>query len=299
MTKAKGDRSAGLVDYLSEAFRFRWNLLFFLGASLAGVISPAPDVAIPVILAGELLYLIGLTSIPRFRAAVDAKVHARNKQKKSNKSKLSPASRTLSELMDELSAESRERFLSLRKRCLDMQRIARGVRGESRQKNEADEVRTPALDRLLWVFLKLLRSQQSLSRFLSTTDEQAIQGRLKQLVTRREALSEATDERLLRSLVDDIATTELRLDNYRKAEKNAEFVDVELDRIEGKIQALTEVMVSHQDPDYISSQVDSVAESMKHTEEAIQELNSITGLRDELDSTPEILDTEIYQTEAS
>ncbi len=299
MTKEKGDQSAGLLDYLSEAFRFRWNLLFFLGASVAGAISPVANVAIPVILAGELLYLTGLISIPRFRAAVDAKVHARNRRKRSHKSQVSPASRTLSELLDNLSADLRERFLKLRKRCLDMQGIAQGVRGESSRRNEADEVRTPALDRLLWVFLKLLRSQQSLSRFLTTTDEDAIQARLEQLGVRREALTEASDERLRRSLVDDIATTELRLDNYRKAEKNAEFVDVELDRIEGKIQALTEVMVSNQDPDYISSQVDSVAESMKHTEEAIRELNSITGLRDELDSTPEILESEIYLPEVA
>ena len=47
--------------------------------------------------------------------------------------------------------------------------------------------------------------------------------------------------------------------------------------------------ISHQDPDYISSQVASVAESMAHTEEAIRELNAITGLADGMDVAPPIL----------
>ena len=68
---------------------------------------------------------------------------------------------------------------------------------------------------------------------------------------------------------------------------------VELDRIEGKIQALTEMSVSHQDSEYISSQVDSVAESMTHTEDAIRELNNITGLNDQLNEAPAILNANL------
>ena len=71
---------------------------------------------------------------------------------------------------------------------------------------------------------------------------------------------------------------ELRLDNYGRAKKNAEFVTIELDRIEGKIQALAEMAVNRQDPDFLSSQVDSAAESMRQTEKAVSELQHLTGL---------------------
>jgi DNA-binding FrmR family transcriptional regulator len=70
---------------------------------------------------------------------------------------------------------------------------------------------------------------------------------------------------------------------------------IELDRIEGKIQALTEMSVSNQDPDYISSQVDSVADSMAQTEEAIRDLQYITGLSDDMESAPEILETNLAE----
>lgn len=281
-----------MLDYLKEAFLFRWNLLLFLGGAAAAAISPVPDALLPLVGAVELAYLAGLTAIPRFRAAIDAKVHARNKEALVQKTQTSAAV-TLQEMMAALSPEARGRFQKLRDRCIEMQRIAHGVRGAAGARGEADKIRTPALDRLLWVFLRSLRSQQAMSRFLATTDEDAIQARLEELEQRSKAAKEKGDERIARSLVDDVATTRLRLDNYRKAESNAEFLAVELDRIEGKIQALTELMISTQDPDFISSQVDSVAESMKHTEEAIQELNSITGLRDELESTPEILEAPI------
>ncbi len=97
---------------------------------------------------------------------------------------------------------------------------------------------------------------------------------------------------MIRSLQDSVAVNELRLENYRKAKKNAEFVAIELDRIEGKIQVLTETAVNRQDPDFLSSQVDSVAESMRQTEKAMGELQHITGLSDELEEPPAILDTD-------
>src|SRR4051795_12273695 len=67
---------AGMPDYLKEAFLFRWNLLLFLGGTAAATLMPANSVFVPLVMAGELTYLAGLISIPRFRAAIDAKVHA-------------------------------------------------------------------------------------------------------------------------------------------------------------------------------------------------------------------------------
>src|SRR5215467_3484356 len=67
---------AGMADYLKEAFLFRWNLLFFLGGTAAAAMTPLAPVLLPLLAAGELTYLTGLVSIPRFRAAIDAKVHA-------------------------------------------------------------------------------------------------------------------------------------------------------------------------------------------------------------------------------
>ena len=72
---------ASLKDYLKEAFLFRWNLLFFLGGVAGAALTPLPGVLLPLVAAGELTYLAGLIRMPRFRAAIDAKVHGQGRQK--------------------------------------------------------------------------------------------------------------------------------------------------------------------------------------------------------------------------
>ena len=90
-----------------------------------------------------------------------------------------------------------------------------------------------------------------------------------------------------------MALAHLRLDNYQKADKNAQFVMVELDRIEAKIQTLTEMMVNRQDPDLLISQVDEAAQSMTDTESAIKDLQTITGMAEQLVDPPPILDADL------
>jgi hypothetical protein len=282
---------AKTTDYLREAFLFRWNLLFFLGGAAAAVLTPIPSVLLPLVAAGELTYLAGLLSMPRFRAAIDAKVHA---AARSTGGATAPAQPPLSllQMLQGLPPAARTRFQQLHARCQEMRGIAQGVRGAAGHQSATDEeIRTPGLDRLLWLFLRLLLSKAALDRFLQTMNEQEIAARLAEL---RKSLEAATgDDRITRSLQDSIASGELRLDNFQRAKKNAEFVSVELDRIEGKIQALAEVAVNRQDPDFLSSQVDSAAESMRQTEKAVSELQHLTGLANQLEEPPPILETDL------
>ncbi len=295
-----GKKKAGWLRYLKEAFTYRWNLLIFGGATAAAVISGRPDVALPLVAAGELAYLAGLTTLPRFQAAIDAK--ARREERGADAAAAlsgdrQSARQRLADTLGSLEADRRNRFLRLRARCVEMQRIANAVRGDTRDASgAAHELRTPALDRLLWVFLRLLLSQQALGRFLRAADGAGIQRQLDELTARQKEAETRGDERILRSLVDSVATAQLRLDNYNKAKNNAEFVTIELDRIESKIQALTEMAISHQNPDELSIQVDAVAAGMSQTEETIRELQSITGLSEREDA-PSILTTDV--TEAS
>jgi hypothetical protein len=283
---------AGLKDYLKEAFLFRWNLLFFLGGVAGAAITPLADVMLPLVTAVELSYLTALVAVPRFRAAIDAKVHA------ARRSEPAPASAapSLVSMLAGLPGDARGRFERLHARCVEMRAIAVGVRGTADEaSNSAEEIRTPGLDRLLWLFLRLLLSKTSLDRFLDTMRTEAIDPRLAQLRKDLAAAQTAGDERVVRSLQDSIAMSELRLDNYERAKKNAQFVSIELDRIEGKIQALAEMAVNRQDPDFLSSQVDSAAESMKQTEKAVTELQHLTGLADELQEPPAILGSDLRE----
>jgi len=293
-TSTPQPKTAGMGDYLREAFLFRWNLLFFLGGTAAAALTPLAGVLLPFVAAGEIAYLTGLVSIPRFRAAIDAKAHADSAG--ASAAGLAGAPVSLVTMLAGLPKEARTRFERLHTRCVEMRGIAAGVRGAAGdQGSNAEEMRTPGLDRLLWLFLRLLLSKTALDRFLGTMNEQEILARQAELKKSLEAAQASADDRIARSLQDSLASMELRLDNFSRAKKNAGFVSIELDRIEGKIQALAEMAVNRQDPDFLSSQVDSAADSMRQTEKAVTELQHLTGLADQLDEPPAILETDLRQ----
>ncbi len=272
--------------YVGKAFRWRWNMLVFGGGIVAALLSGAPDVALPLLVAAELVYLGGLTAAPKFRASVEADLHALNAPAE----QAERAQKTLGQLLSGLAPARRDRFQRLLTRCLDMKRIAAGVRGHSGNPGTGS-LPTPAIDRMLWAFVRLLWSQQALARFVDSTDHEAMEARIVELEGKVNDAKARDDEKIMRALIDSLATAQLRLDNYQKAARNAEFVDIELDRIEGKIQALVEMGVGHEDPDFISTQVDSVAESISHTEQAMREMTFIPGLHGQTDEVaPSILE---------
>jgi hypothetical protein len=282
-------RSAGLREYLKRGFLYRWNLLLLAGGLGAALLSPFPDALLPLVAAAEAAYLGGLISFPRFRKAIDAQIYHEGRPPQPAHD---PNARSLYDIVGNLSSEPRRRFEQVRARCVEMRAIASGVRGRtSSAAQPGEDLSTPALDRLLWVFLRLLVSQEALNRFLQNTDVAEIRRRLEETRARLDKVK-GGEERLIRSLTDSIAAQELRLQNYERAQANFEFVRVELDRIEAKIQVLAESSVNRQDPDFLSRQIDSVTESMQSTEKAISDLQEITGLVDEMQEPPAILEAD-------
>ena len=299
-------KKAGLFRYLKEAFMFRWNLLVFGGAAAAAVVSGHADIALPLVAAAEVTYLAGLATLPRFQAAIDAKARSeepggfsglRDPNRREPENPQQARDRIL-EVLKSLTEDRRSRFLRLRARCVEMSRIANAVRGETSDASGASrELRTPALDRLLWVFLRLLLSEQAIARFLQAADEAGIEKSIADLQGRRkkraDSVGEANqaDDRIIRSLDDSITTAMARKENLEKAKQNAEFVATELDRLENKIAAVTEMAVAHTDPDEMSSRIDAISEGISQTEQTIRELQQITGVTDH--ETPSILDTDL------
>jgi hypothetical protein len=285
---------AGIKEYVKHAFLYPWNLLLFLGGAALAAMSPYPDALLPIVGGLELAYLTGLTAMPRFRLAIDARLAKRARGEPVDTPQSANARQSLEKILESLPAPALRRFLALRARCFEMRSIASGIRGQTDGAHDSSEsIRTPALDRLLYLFLRLLVSQNGLDRFLRSTSEKELEARLADVRTRFEAAKAGGDERVTRSLQDSVADAELRLDNYRKAAKDAEFVAIELDRIETKIQALIEMGVSRQDPDYLSHQVTAAAESMQHTEDAVNQLQHLTGLADQIEEPPPILEANI------
>ncbi len=270
----------GIGYYLWRAFTSPWNLLAVFGGAAAAILTPWPDVLLPLVGAGEAIYLGALVSLPRYREAIDAQT--------ANRERGQAAAVNVYQLLISLGTDAQQRFNALKKRCLEMRSIASATRPTS--VDGTTDAWTPALDRLLYGFLRLLSQQNSLLRFLRSTTTAELTKRLDDLKKRLADAKTGGDDRMIRSLEESTAIAEQRLDNYQKAIKNADFAAVEIDRVEGKIQALIEMAANRQDPDLLSNQVDAAAASMDHTEATLNQLQQITPVADDMEQAPAILD---------
>lgn len=280
--------------YLKEAFLFRWNLLAF-GAGMAfGLVSPIPSVVCPLVLAAEVGFLSLLCNNPRFQRAIDARYHQPEAKKLQEKTEA--ATQHVARLIQSLHSGERRRFEDLQDRCRQLRDIAQGVSGTAEEPT-LSRFHVAGIDKLLWVFLRLLYSKNAMERFFESTDRAAIETSISQLENRlAETKKGDGDPRLVKSLEDSLETSRSRLQNYDMLKNNFEFVQIELERIENKINAICESAISRQDPDYISSQVDSVAHSMSQTEKAMSQLQFLTGLQEE-EVTPSFMQEGVVQEE--
>jgi chemotaxis protein histidine kinase CheA len=266
------------LKYVKKAFLYHWNLLAFAGGMGFALLSGRPDVFAPVVLAGEIAYLGLLSSHPRFQKTVDAQAAADTRGQQTL-----AAEEALQRMLAGLPPQTVQRFESLRGRCIELRQIATAIR-DPHQLNEPpplEEIHLDGLDRLLWIYLRLLFTQHSLQRFLNQTSEQQIQRDIQNLESRLRALPASEDSQTSRkrkSLEDNLQTSRQRLANYKKARDNSELVHLEIERLENKIRSLSELAINRQEPAFISSQVDQVAASMVQTERTMNELQFATGL---------------------
>jgi len=287
-----------LFKYVKAAFSNRWNLLaLFTGVALS-VISGQPDVGLPLVLAAETGYLTMLASHNKFQRHVDAQEATARRAEYSQSTSMAAR-----RMLKALPKSSYNRFKKLQSRCLELRKIASDMRqpGSVEGPSEFDSMQLQGLDRLLWVYLKLLFTEHSLDRFLDRTNADAIKHDMGQLEQRLALLDEeATSphaEKLRRTLKDNLKTSRDRLDNYAKAAANHEFVQLEINRLENKIKSLAEMAINRQEPDYISSQVDRVANSMLDTERTMNELEYVTGIGHLEEAAPELVRARLRTTD--
>jgi len=275
----------GFLQYVKRAFLQHWNLLFLGAGVVAGALSGHADVVLPLVAAGELVYLGGLATHPKFQAYVNASAHKEQKKQVNQES--------LQRIFNTLDPRSRVRFEELRRRCRDLQALATGIRAADL--GQMEELHNEGLNRLLWVFLKLLFTKRSLERFLESTDEAGIKESLARNEQRiadlgPETEDTTTESKMRKTLNDTLQSAQARLQNYTRAQQNHEYINLELERIESKISSIAEMAINRQDPDFITSEVDGVASTMEQTERAMGELQFLTGLGEQEVAPPMFVD---------
>lgn len=283
----------GFLRSIQTAFLNRWNLLAFLGSMGFAAMMPAADISLPLIVASEIAYLGFLGTHPKFMRYVEAQHAATGRQQRSE-----TPEQTVKRILNSLPVAWVKRFEDLRKRCMDLRQLASQLRDPHATDSPLpfEDLQLAGLDKLLWIYLRLLFTHYSLDRFLRETNVQQIEADVKKMERQLANLSaeetEVQREKIRKAIEDNLETSRARLANFSKAQDNFELVQLEIDRLENKIQALSEMSVNRHEPDFISGQVDHVAASMVQTERTMSELQFLTGLDTSEETIPPMLQRE-------
>lgn len=276
--------------YLKSVFLSKWNLLGLFGACGFALLSGKPEVFLPLVAAAEIAYVGLLGTHPKYQSFVDAQAA------KALRGDANPTAEVaLNQIVGRLPKASLERFESLRQRCLELRGLAMSLKDPSHGASPPplDSLQLQGLDRLLWIFLRLLHTQHSLHQFLEKTGALEVKKEIERLEARLKPIPADTQDpqqqKVRKALEDNIETCRARLENIQKARDNSELVGLEIDRLENKIRSLSEIAVNRHEPDFISGQVDQVATSMLSTEKTMSELQFATGIEIADEQVPELL----------
>ncbi len=266
----------GLGKYIKKAFLYQWNLLAFAGSMGFAAISGHPDVAIPLVLAAETAYLGFIGTNPRFQKLVDVQDH--------KTARAAADASAVERLKKSLPPAQLRRFEALRDRCMALRQIAEQLRdpGDADSLRSLDELQLSDLDRLLWIYLRMLYTQHMLERFFASTSAEQIQAEARHLEERIKQLEkqpESTNRsRIRQSLQANLETCQSRLSNLAKARENHELLEAEIANLETKIQSVTEMAINRSDAGSITGQVEQITQGLIRTEQTINDLGFGTGI---------------------
>jgi hypothetical protein len=232
----------------------------------------------------ELAYLFGLSTSRRFQRLVDGSAIQREREARREQ---------VDRLVSQLDPEDRDRFHELERRCqriIGDQQSHVGTGGERTPAPEL-ELQGEGLARLLWIYLRLLRTRQGIQRVLResidldlTRDREPIDRRLARL---RAALQgDALNPDLRKSMEGQADILEQRIARRRETREKLAFIDHELVRIEEQVELLREQAVAASDPASVSGRIDAVGRTLGDTQQWIRDQQQLFGRLDDLTEEP-------------
>lgn len=223
----------------------------------------------------ELAYLFLLSTNGRFQRLVNAQ-EAVNEQKQWDT--------RLQGMLSELSRQDQQRYRALETRC-------RAILAQRARDQLPAQLQTQGegLGRLLWIYLRLLHTRQSLTHVLreaSSVDE-PLERRVERLdhKIRREAISDD----LRRSYEGQLEILRQRLAKQAEARQKLDFLDAELNRIEQQVELIREQAIISHDPNALSQRIDEVGATLTGTSDWIRDQQRIYGsMQDLLEDPPPV-----------
>ncbi len=276
-----------LGSRLKRAFKWHWHLLGLGVGCAVAVLSGQAGAVIPLLAAGELAYLGFLGLNPRFQNVLQGQALAGRPGPPPADQRA--AAERFQKISSFLSHDDFQRFEALRQRCAELLDLRRRMDAQETA-DGAENFRSGSLDRMLWLFLKLLHQKACLDRFLRSTSREQIESERRAAraqLTEAEERDKATgvEGRLTSSIRERVATIDSRLENHKKATDALELAGAEIDKTEQQITHLCEVGMTSRDSAGLSAKIDSISESIQSSEQTFSH-PAIADLRDDDDQPP-------------
>jgi len=268
----------GILDYAKEAFKEPYNLILFVGALLAGIVSLMPFVVWPFVGALEILYLLTMANNARYQAVVRVRM-----QRRDQTDTLDVASR----LIEGLSERRKLRFDAVRARCLNLQESMGPATKRDEVGNLLESQQLQSVNQLLWVFLRTLAYEQALESFCSSMPRGEIQNMLRK--TEAALQTEKLSEQMRTAYQENVDVLKKRLENLERAETNLKTLEARLIRVENSIMLIQEQALTRQDPAFIEAEVNSATAGLTSVEQMLGSLDLPSMDAASQGPTPELL----------
>lgn len=222
--------------------------------------------------AAEVAYLALVSSDPRFQKWVRAMESAARSGDQSARKEA---------MLSGLADKRQMRYRELESRCGHMLDASQKT-GVGLERPLYDSV-----NRLLWVFLRLLVSSEMLETHLRQTSREVLQ---KEIATYERQLAEASadpsKERIAKSLAGTLEIANKRLENLDKAYEDAQFIQAELLRIEQQVNLMIQEAALSRDPASLTGRVDEVMQSFTQTQDWMKANAEILGSVEDTEVEP-------------
>jgi len=268
----------GILDYAKEAFKEPYNLILFIGALLAGIVSLMPFVVWPFVAALEILYLLTMANNARYQAVVRARM-----QRRDQSDTLDVAGR----LIEGLSERRKLRFEAVRARCLSLQESMSPAAKRDEVGHLLESQQLQSVNQLLWVFLRTLAYEQALESFCQSMPRGEIQNMLRK--TEAALQTEKLTEQMRIAYQENVDVLKKRLENLERGETNLKTLEARLIRVENSIMLIQEQALTRQDPAFIEAEVNSATAGLTSVEQMLGSLDLPSMDAASLGPTPELL----------
>jgi hypothetical protein len=271
----------GLWTYIKAAFSARPIGMFvppnWVGLAGVGLASLAFGPGVLLIGAGlELAYLLGLSTSKRFQRLVDGSARLEEREQWQKK---------LADIVGQLDPDDRERYFNLQRRCYT-------IIEQQRQNGDTPELDTQGegLGKLLWIYLRLLRTRQSILRIIRESLDLE-RGKAEPLDKRYRRLSaevqnaDLSDD-LRKSLGGQLEILQQRMEKRKETRDKLAFLDAELTRIEEQVELLREQSVVSTTPAAVSERIDHIAATLGDTQQWVRDQQQILGTMEEMLTDP-------------